>query len=83
MPASTCLLNFPIRRERERIKVGDRVRILLWHLETTLKNKNAMNQTWLKKKKIFLREFPGDLVVKIKTPCFHWRGHGFDPWLRN
>ena len=73
------LIKFP-NKEKERIKVGDRVRILLWHLETRLKNKSAMNQTWLKKK-IFLRDFPGDLVVKIKTLCFHCRGHGFNPWF--
>ena len=27
------------------------------------------------------RDFPGEPVVK--TPCFHYRGLGFDPWLRN
>ena len=27
------------------------------------------------------RDFPGGPVVK--TPCFHYRGHGFDPWLGN
>ena len=26
-----------------------------------------------------LQDFPGGPVVK--TPCFHCRGHGFDPWL--
>ena len=26
-------------------------------------------------------DFPGNLVVK--TPCFHSREHGFDPWLGN
>ena len=29
--------------------------------------------------KPFSRDFPGHPVVK--TPCFHCRGHGFDPWL--
>ena len=28
-----------------------------------------------------LRDFPGGPVVK--TPCFHFRGHGFDPWSGN
>ena len=27
------------------------------------------------------RNFPGDPVVK--TPRFHCRGHGFDPWWAN
>ena len=31
--------------------------------------------------KIHLQEFPGGPVVR--TPCFHCRGHGFDPWLGN
>ena len=26
-------------------------------------------------------DFPGSPVVK--TPCFHCRGHGFNPWSRN
>ena len=26
-------------------------------------------------------EFPGGPVVR--TPCFHCRGHGFDPWSGN
>ena len=26
-------------------------------------------------------DFPGSPVVK--TPCFHCRGHRFDPWLEN
>ena len=26
-------------------------------------------------------DFPGSPVVK--TPCFHCRGHGFDPWSGN
>ena len=26
-------------------------------------------------------DFPGGPVVK--TPCFHCRGHGFDPWLES
>lgn len=31
-------------------------------------------------KKVF-QDFPGGLVVK--TPCFHCRGSGFDPWSVN
>ena len=27
------------------------------------------------------RDFPSAPVVT--TPCFHWRGHGFDPWAGN
>ena len=27
------------------------------------------------------RDFPGGPLVK--TPCFHCRGHGFNPWLGN
>ena len=27
------------------------------------------------------RGFPGSPVVK--TPCFHYRGHGFYPWSGN
>ena len=31
--------------------------------------------------KITLRDFPGAPVVK--TPSFHYRGHGFNPWSGN
>ena len=31
--------------------------------------------------KRLVTDFPGGPVVK--TPCFHCRGHGFDPWLGN
>ena len=31
-------------------------------------------------KKEMARDFPGGLV--LKTPCFHCRGHGLDPWSR-
>ena len=33
------------------------------------------------KNKMLSRDFPGGPVVK--TPCFHCRGHWFDPWLGN
>ena len=32
--------------------------------------KTEINKCW---------DFPGD--PGVKTPCFHCRGHGFDPWL--
>ena len=35
--------------------------------------------TYLMFKKKRSRDFPGGPVVK--TPLFHCRGHGFDPWL--
>ena len=31
-------------------------------------------------KKEMARDFPGGPV--LKTPCFHCRGHGLDPWSR-
>ena len=27
------------------------------------------------------KDFSGSSVVR--TPCFHYRGHGFDPWSGN
>ena len=39
---------------------------------TKIPNKNKINQSL---------DFPGGPVVK--TPRFHCRGHGFDPWLEN
>ena len=33
------------------------------------------------KKNVCVGSFPGGTVVK--TPHFHCRGHGFDPWLGN
>ena len=32
-------------------------------------------------KKMFTRDFSGGPMGK--TPCFHCRGHRFDPWLEN
>ena len=34
----------------------------------------------IKKKKLMLGFAIGP---EVKTPCFHCRGHKFDPWLRN
>ena len=58
--------------------MGYHIAMKMRHTLTQYNNKIILN-----KKKPDTWEFPGDLVVKIKTPCFHWRGHGFDPWLSN
>ena len=43
------------------------------------KPKCPSTDEWIKK--MWYGVFPVILVVKIQ--CFHWRGHGFDPWLGN
>ena len=45
------------------------------------KNKRPSKLHSFDAQKIKNRDSPGGPVVK--TPCFHCRGHGFDPWLGN
>ena len=41
----------------------------------------STDQSWPLVKNIILWEFPGGPVVR--TPQFHCRGHGLDPWSGN
>ena len=44
-------------------------------------NFHRQKSHFLKKKKNYKEEFPGDPV--FRTPCFHCQGPGFNPWLGN
>ena len=42
---------------------------------------SSSTRRWIQLITTFSKDSPGSLVVR--TPCFHCKGHGFDPWLGN
>ena len=50
-----------------------------WHLQPKSSDEHKIAQTKVEPEKRKKQEdFPGGPV--LKTPCFHCRGRGFDPW---
>ena len=72
-------------RRKEKRAAGARAALLGWAFKEDSCYRTDLEEVlgWVGEQPVKspCRDFPSSPVVK--TPCFHCRGHGFDPWSGN